>query len=125
MTQSTAAKVDFEIQNNATWNDALQFGTPGDLSWSLTNQNFRCDLKKNTYDASPVLSLTSGAGQIVVQDPVQRIVNFNVPESVLQTLPVIPFHYRYDFIMYDNSTPPVRVLLMSGKIKVEQGITGG
>jgi hypothetical protein len=81
--------------------------------------------RQNRYDAAAVLSVTSAACQIVVQDAVHRILNFNVPESVLQTLPAIPFTYQYDFIMQDTSNPPVRVVLMQGKVEVKHGITGG
>ena len=119
---STVARVDFEIYNNATWQDAIQFGTPGDTTWSLTGQSFRCDIKADKL-GSALLSLTSGAGQIVVDDVVQRIVNFNVSEATLGAL--IVGEYYYDFVMQDTSSPPIRVILMNGHLKVLLGISGG
>jgi hypothetical protein len=122
-TPSTSARVDFVITNNATFQDAMIFGVAGDTSWNLTGQNFRMDIKADPFGAS-LLTLLSSAGQIVVDDPVQRIINFNVPESVIQANLQVG-EYRYDFIMFDNSVPPVRVQLMHGKVKVKLGITGG
>ena len=71
-----------------------------------------------------MLSLTSAAGQIVVDDTVNRILHFNVPEATL-TAVLIPGEYTYDLVMYDNSSPPVRIQLMHGCFRVEEGITGG
>lgn len=126
VTAITAANIDFVVQTNQTFEDALQFGTPGDTSWSLSNQNFRMDLKPNKLTStSPLVTLTSAAGQIVVLDPIQRIVQFNVPESVFAAAGVIAGDYDYDFIMFDNSVPSIRVPLMHGKFKMRIGVTGG
>src|SRR5579871_3818761 len=111
-TPTTAARVDMVISNNATWQDAFQFGTVGDTTWNLVGQNFRMDVKADPQGPA-LLTLLSSAGQIVVDDTVQRIVNLNVPESSIQAaLP--PGVYWYDFIMFDNSSPPIRVQLMRG-----------
>lgn len=128
MTQTvTAARIDFVVQTNQTWEDALQFGTVGDTSWSFTGQNFRLDLKSNKYTqpSSSMLSVTSGAGQIVVIDPVQRILQFNVPESIFSAAAIIPGEYDYDLIMFDGSVPPVRIPLAYGKFHMKLGVTGG
>lgn len=120
----TWAVANFIVANNATWQSAMQLGTPGDTSWSFTNQNFRMDIKRSVEDTSPLLSLTSGAGTIVVDDPINRVFHFNVPESTITAnLPV--GEYVYDFVMYDGSSPPVRVRLMKGRIKVVIGESGG
>ena len=122
----TAALVDILTSTNVTFADAFQFGTPGDTSWSFTGQTFRMDLKGNKYTQSTaLLSLTSGAGQIVVSEPVNRILYFNVPEATLSAAGIIPGEYEYDFIMIDTSVPPNRIALMYGKFKVVQGVTGG
>jgi hypothetical protein len=121
----TTALVDIEILNNGTWIDAFQFGTVGDTSWSFTGQNFRLDIKGNRDQAVPLLSLlsTGGTPQIIVDDAVQRILHVNVTDTVITTnLP--PGEYVYDFVMFDGQTPPVRVPLMAGRIRVDQGITG-
>lgn len=120
----TAACVDLVENNNATMQDAIQFGTAGDTSWSFTGQNFRMDVKASRDDVASLVSFTSGAGQIVVDDPINRILHFNIPESAITAaLPVA--EYQYDFIMYDNSTPAVRIVLMQGELKIVQGVTGG
>jgi hypothetical protein len=47
----------------------------------------------------------------------------NVPDATI-TAALVPGEYKYDFIMFDASVPPVRVPLMQGEVKVQQGITG-
>jgi hypothetical protein len=118
----TAAWVNMFISDNATWQDAFQFGTVGDTSWSFTGQNFKCDIKASRNDLTPLLELLSTSGAIVVQDPVNRILNFNVPDATIQSdLPC--GEYVYDLIMYDASSPPIRVQLMQGKLFVKRGVT--
>ena len=122
----TAARVDILTATNVTFADAFQFGTPGDTSWSFTGQSFRMDLKSNKFGPNAaLLSITSGAGQIVVSDLVNRILYFDVPEASFSAADVIPGEYDYDFIMYDSSNPAVRIALMYGKFKMVQGVTGG
>lgn len=123
----TQARVDIEMQSNASFQQGFQFGNVGDTSWSFSGQSFRMDIKANKWIAgsAALVSLTSGAGQIVVDDPVNRILHFNVPESIFSAGGVIPGEYDYDFIMIDGSNPPVRVPLMGGRFKMGQGVTGG
>ena len=124
---SSSAKVDLIAANNATFADALQFDPPQTgvtgPAWSLTGQNFRMDVRPN-HETAALASFTSGAGQIVVDDAAQRILHFNVPESVIQAA-LIPGEYIYDLIMYDGSTPVVRIQIAHGKFVVTDGITGG
>jgi hypothetical protein len=121
----TAARIDIVTPDNTTWTDAFQFGIQGDTSWSFTSQNFRLDIKGNKYtQAVALLSLTSGAGQLVVQDPVQRILQMNVPEATL-TGSLVPGEYQYDLVMIDTSIPPIRIALMYGSFKLTHGVTGG
>jgi len=119
----TAAKVDMVIKNNATWIDAFKFGDDGDTTWSFAGQNFRMDIKGNKDQPSALLTLLSTNGTIVVDDPVQRVLHLNVPDATIVAA-LVPGEYKYDFIMYDASVPPVRVPLMQGEVKVQQGITG-
>jgi hypothetical protein len=122
----TSARVDCTIQDNATWTDAFQFGTPGDYSWSFTGQNFRLDLKSNKNTQSvAMLSLTSGAGQIQVQSAALRIINMDVPEATFTGAGIIPGSYDFDLVMYDASVPPVRIPLMHGKVHMKHGVSGG
>lgn len=119
----TSAKVDMVITNNATWEDAFQFGVVGDTSWNLAGQNFRLDIKGNKEQIDPLLTLSSVAGTIVVDDTTQRIIHLNVRDIVLAAA-LVPGEYVYDLVMFDFSTPPIRVVLMEGKVRVTQGITG-
>jgi hypothetical protein len=122
----TSARVDLITGNNTSFVDAFQFGTLGDTSWSFSGQSFRMDIKGNKVtQSSPLVSFTSGAGQIVVDDPVQRILHFNVAETVLSAAGIVPGEYWYDLIMFDGSSPAVRIALMEGKFKVYLGVTGG
>lgn len=129
----SSAFVDIVAQNNASLTDAFQFDPPpGGLggftgctgpNWTMTGQNFRLDIKGNRQQPAFLLSLTSAAGQIVVDDATQRILHFNVPDTILAAA-LVPGEYLYDFIMYDNSVPSVRVPLMHGRFVVPDGITG-
>lgn len=136
----TAARVDIVVANNVTWQDPIQFDPPTDNdaddpqtndldaddtvpAWTFVGQNFRLDIKGNR-EGPVLLSITSGAGQIVVDDAVNRILHFNVPEATLNAA-LLPGKYIYDFIMFDNSSPPIRIMLMQGKFTLTLGITGG
>ncbi len=120
----TAARVDMVISNNATWEDAFLFGTVGDTSWSFTNKRFLADIKGARDDPSPTLSLSSDGGTIVVDDVVQRLLHFDVDEGTIKgALSVTDDEpYVYDLVMVDTITNE-RVLLMGGKLCVEQGVT--
>jgi len=118
----TSAHVDMRIDNNGTWSDAFQFGEPDDTTWTLTGQAFSMDIQRDYYDVTPKLSLTSVSGQIVIDDVQQRVIHLNVAPANIQTsLP--PGTYVYDLVMFDTSTPPIRVPLMHGIVIVEQGVT--
>lgn len=122
MTAPTSAIVNIATQDNVTLQDAFQFGTPGDTSWSLVGMSFTMEVKASRDDITPLIELTSGAGQIIVDDVVQRVVHLNVPDTAIQaSLPVAT--YVYDFIMYDTSVPPIRTVLMQGRLYVSKGVT--
>ena len=121
---TTVARVDMEIYNNATWTDAFQFGVVGDTSWNLAGQNFRLDIKGNKDSTTILLTLSTATSTIVVDDTTQRILHFNVPETAIVAA-LLPGEYVYDLVMYDYSTPAVRIVLMGGKLTVRQGVTGG
>src|ERR1035437_3854766 len=119
----TSARVDIEITNNTTWNDAFIFGVVGDTSWNFSGQNFRLDVKSNKDQAAALLTISTPLTTIVVDDITLRVLHFDVQDTVVAAA-LVPGDYVYDLVMYDFSTPPVRVQLMSGKLKVTQGITG-
>ncbi len=120
----TSARVDMELSLNATWQDAFQFGDPTDTTWSFTGQNFKMELKGDIEDTNPILTLSSGTGEIVVDDAVKRVLHFNV-DMVSLTNALQPWQsYVYDLIMYDNSVPAVRVSLMHGRTTTTLGVTG-
>lgn len=122
MTQTSAFENIF-ISNNATWQDAFQFGKAGDTTWSFTGMSFKSEVKVLNTDTAPLLTAQSSDGSIVVDDVVQRVLHFNVPDTAIQAaLPV--GEYVYDLIMIDTSTPPIRTQLMQGKLVVRQGVTG-
>lgn len=125
----TAASVDVVTANNVTWEDAFQFDPPvagvTGVTWTFVGQSFRMDVKTNINATGPIASWTSVAGQIVVQDVINRILNMNVAESQYTADGMVPGTYIYDFIMVDGSTPPIRIMLMRGKFDLRAGITGG
>lgn len=119
----TSAKVNIEIANNVTWEDAFKFGTDGDTTWSFTGQSFIMELKADRDDAAALFTLSTTNGRIVVDDVVQRILHFNVPFTDLQAALPPYTEYQYDLVMYDTSSPAIRVALMHGEVKVKQGVT--
>jgi hypothetical protein len=67
-----------------------------------------------------LLSLSTGNGRIIVDDPIQRVLHFNVLAADIQSnLP--PGIYVYDLVMIDVNG--VRTPLMYGNVKVVQGVT--
>lgn len=122
----SSAHVKIVTAINATFNESYQFDPPvaGVIppTWTLY-PNFRLDVKGYFDQPAPVVSFTSAASQIIVDDAVQRVIHFNVPETALA--PLVPGRYLYDLIMFDNSVPPVRVPLMHGEFVVTDGVTGG
>lgn len=124
---SSSARVDLVAAYNATFSDALQFDPPvagvTGPSWSFTGQNFRMDVRPN-HELTTLVSFKSADGQIVVDDVDERILHFNVPQTVIQAA-LIPGSYLYDLIMFDGSNPPIRVALAHGKFVVVHGVTAG
>src|SRR5436190_932327 len=98
----TSAHVELQVDNNGTLQDAFQFGTPGDTTWTLTGQTFLLEVKITRYDAAPLLTLTTANGSITTDDVVQRVIHLNVDPATLQAaLPV--GKYVYDLLMVDAS----------------------
>lgn len=120
---ATSARVNFKISNDATWNDAIQFGALADgTEWVFpAGSTFLMEVKRNRFDTSALLSLTTANGRIVTIDATQRIIQFNVAiTDILANLP--PGEYVYSFILNDPiTTPAQRTQLMHGEICVGQG----
>lgn len=120
----TSARIRIVVPNNATMQEAYQFDDPLVTTWNFASKKFRLDIKGNHEQVTPFLSLTSDAGQIVVDDTALRVLHFNVPESVIQAA-MPPGKYVYDFIMATLDSPPIRTQLMHGDFILGDGITGG
>jgi hypothetical protein len=118
----TSARVDLRIDDNSTWMDAFQFGEPADTTWTLTGQSFELDVQLTSFDTTPLLHLDTAGGRIVIDDLRQRVIHFNVDPADIQAN-LNPGTYIYDLVMFDGSTPPVRVALMHGTLSVVRGIT--
>src|SRR5438105_2035982 len=120
---ATSAEVNFKISNDATWNDAIQFGPLADgTSWSFpAGATFLMDVKRNRFDATPLLSMTTANGRIVTLDVNLRLIQFNVAiTDIIANLP--PGDYVYSFVMDDPiTTPSQRTQLMHGEVCVGQG----
>jgi hypothetical protein len=123
---ASSAHVDLVVANNASFRDALQFDPPvpgvTGPAWTFTGQKFRMDVKPNHEEAA-LVSWTSDAAQIVVDDETQRVLHFNVPDTLIQAS-LIPGDYIYDLIMYDAVTPTIRVQIAHGYFTVTDGVTG-
>lgn len=125
----TAAIVEMVISDNATWDDAFQFGDEDDTTWTFDNQSFSMDVKTSSDETEVLLALTTANGRIVVDDTDLRILHFHVPDTDVQdTIPFIDDDgcsnsYVYDLIMTDDDSGD-RLQLMTGKVRVTHGITG-
>jgi hypothetical protein len=118
----TSALVLLQVDNNATWSDAFQFGDPDDTTWTLSGCTFEMDVQRDPNDAVPLLQMNTGNGRIIVDDVVQRVVHFNVAAVDIQAN-LDPGTYVYDFVMLDGAVPPVRTPLMHGTVTIQQGVT--
>ncbi|SRR5258707_10191223 len=122
---ATSARVNFKISNDATWNDAIQFGPLSDGTlWTFpTGSTFLMDVKRNRFDATPLLQLSTANGRILTIDTVQRIIQLNVAiADILANLP--PGEFVYSLILDDPiTTPHQRTQLMHGEVCVGQGPT--
>lgn len=115
-----------------SWNFSGATGTIGCTgpfsNWNFDGANFRLDIKTSIRATGAAITFTgtqgNANGQIVVQDPINRILQMNVPESVWTNV-LVPGEYVYELMMYDNSSPPVRTPLMHGKFTLVHGIAGG
>jgi hypothetical protein len=116
----TSSRNDLQIDNNGTWQDAFQFWKPDDTTWDLVGSTFEMDVQLNPYDTVPLLSLTTANGRIIVDDPIQRVIHFQVDPADIQAS-LRPGIYVYDLVMIYQTT--VRVLLMHGVVQVVQGVT--
>jgi hypothetical protein len=100
-------------------------GTTGPFSaWNFNGESFRLDIKANKWATAALLSLTSAAGQIIIQDPINRILQMNVPESVFTGV-VVPGSYPYELMMFNSANPSIRTPLMHGKFTLTHGVAGG
>jgi hypothetical protein len=146
----TSARVDIATSNNVTWQDAFQFDPTGPTgsqpnfwppgvtgpAWTLFNQSFLITIKGNRLQPAALLTIDSGQPgcvMVIVDDPNNRVLHTNVPDAVLAGLTgatgvtgagLIPGQYVYDWIMYDQSNPAVRVALMHGKFVLQDGVGG-
>lgn len=116
----TSAPTKLCVANNSTWSDAYQFGKPDDFTWSFGSNTFEMEVQRSPYDDTPLLSMTTSNGMIVVDDPDQRVLHFNVSPSALRAA-LRPGVYVYDLVMVDPSD--VRTLLMHGTVEIVQGVT--
>ena len=123
----SSSNVTIVTAKNATFNESYQFDPPvagiPPPTWTLY-PNFRLDVKAYFEQSVPLCSFTTGAGQIIVDDDVNRVIHFNVPGTAIEP-PLVPGTYFYDLIMYDGSVPPIRIPLMHGDFVVTDGVTGG
>lgn len=128
----TSASVDLVVSNNETFSDALQFDPPPfgltgatgctGPQWNFVGKTFQMDIKRTPHDAAPLVSFTSSANQIVVQDAVNRVLSFNVPNTTLQDDFTPDTTYVYALLMSDSSSPPIVTELSHGRFRVTQGI---
>jgi len=94
---ASSARVDIKTNDLVTWQDAFQFSTgfgpcgctgPTGPTWQLTG-TFNWDIKANNWNAAspePSLSLSSNGATgslIVVDDPVNLVLNANVAPAIL------------------------------------------
>jgi hypothetical protein len=143
----SSARVDIATANNVTWQDAFQFDPTGATgssnaffppgssgpNWVLT-PNHLITIKGNRLQTTALLTIDSGKTgclMVVIDDANNRILHTNVPDMVIGGTAaatgvtgagLIPGCYVYDWIMYDNSVPPIRTGLMHGRFILQDGV---
>lgn len=118
---STSSIVNISIANTVTFQEAFQFGLSTD-TWNFTGQHFKCEVKSDRASDVPLATFGTADGTIVINDAIQRILQFNVSEAALRA--VLPVgQYVYDLVMYDDSAPSIRSQLMQGLLFVSKGVT--
>jgi hypothetical protein len=117
----TSAHIDFKVDNNSTWMDAVQFGAPDGYTWNFEGQDFEMDVQRNEYDKTPLLQMSTLNGRIIIADVYQRVIYFNVSPDEIQTS-LEPGCYVYDLVMV-GTNPVTRVALLHGSVFVKQGVT--
>src|SRR5579859_3051407 len=101
ITVPSAAQVDIATANTVTFQDAFQFGLSTD-TWTLTGMHFRMEVKASRDDAAALVAWTDLAGNIVIDDAINRIIHMNVSEAAIQAALQVG-QYVYDLVMYDGS----------------------
>lgn len=115
----TSFRQDMVVSLNMTWQDSFQIGKSTDTSWNLIAVSLQMSLKADRNSLTPLLSMSTDNGRILIDDAVARIFTFNVSPVDLQTA-LVPGNYDYDLLMVTaTNTVPV----MHGKVCVELGIT--
>jgi len=113
----TASWVNIYISDNATFQDAFQFTIPN--GYQIGTNTWEMGVKASRDDVANLALFTSAAGQITIADPVNNIINMNVPDTTIQSeLPCGT--YDYDLIMTQGS---VRTQMMQGKLIVKHGVS--
>jgi len=123
MDRTTFTRVDIAINDNVWWDDQFQFGDPNDFTWTLNGLTFYLSVKRSDDDVTPLVTFTSAAGQIVVQDPINRILGMNVTDTAIRAA-LAEGKYVYDLIMVATANGQTDGL-MGGELFVEHGITVG
>lgn len=123
-------RVDLVISTTVTWDDQWQFGYPDDFTWNFSNKNFFLSVTLPPTGTNPtIVTWKSTLGEIVVVDPVNRILGMNVAYSPAQSARSIQSmlggnaggDYNYELVMTDLSTGATD-LLMYGELEVAEGI---
>ena len=117
-------RVDLTLQNNLWWSDNFQFGEPTDFTWNLSNANLYLNVTTEPIGQNPVLLQCSTAlGNILIVDPVNRVVAMNVSDIAMRAaLGTPPAEFVYDMVMQDKTTGVIEGL-MYGEIDWHSGVT--
>src|SRR4029077_15517278 len=114
----TSATAHLAGNNNSSGRDAFHVSKAADPTWNLVGCTVEMDVQRNSYDAVPLLSMSTTNGRIVIADPVLRVIYFNVsPDDIQANLK--PGKYLYDLVLIEPTD--VRTLLMHGTVTVQQG----
>jgi hypothetical protein len=116
----TSAHYRIVVAKNSYFNEAFQFDTPTNLMWDFAQKTFTMGIKGDYEDDTPLISFTSGGGQIVVDDVTARILHFVVSDTALKAALKVG-EYVYDLIMIDNLS--VRTQLLHGEFVFGDAVT--
>lgn len=103
---------------NQDWNDGFLVLDANGAAVDLTGADLRLMVRANATDTATLLSLTVGAGTLVLTVPTEGKLETNVPKATMET--IAPGTYPYDLVRVTGGVWDMR---FGGFVTIRQGVT--